>query len=153
MDPDHPAGLGLIYTLEGDDAAHFELLMTMVDDDGDDQTPLVPLSPQQLSVRSVTVDMPIDMDNPLVEFDHEDSDKNAYTVTLKATDATDLSDTLTVNIEVTGPQRGAGGAHRGPARAEHKWAQQCGCDGRAYGHGGDIHGRTLGRDGHVVADR
>ena len=81
-----PEGATLIYTLEGDDTAHFELV------------------PDTLQIRvkapvAVTADGGVDT-YPTVDLNHEDDKKNTYTIELKASDGA-LDDTITVTITVT----------------------------------------------------
>ena len=101
VDPD---GMDVMYTLEGDDAAHFELVMRDVDD-GQGGTTME-------STRQIRVRAPVEVEGvdggsptyPTVDLDHEDDKKNTYTVMLKASDGPGdgaLSDTITVTITVT----------------------------------------------------
>ena len=74
-----------------------------MDHDNDDATP----AQFFLQVRVKPISLPdngVTEDRPMIVFNHEDEDANAYTVELTAIDATgdrDLDATLTVNIVVT----------------------------------------------------
>ena len=104
VDPDK--GTTLTYTLEGEEAKFFKLVALPVLDEGgnpvlDDQS-----APMMVNTRQIVVadPLPNDEDNPdmwdAVDLNHEDDEKNSYTVMLKASDGA-LDDTLTVTITVT----------------------------------------------------
>ena len=96
VDPD--VGTTLIYTLEGDDAALFDLVTREVDD-GQNGT-------MSVKTRQIVVAQPLpnDENSPnmwdKVDLDHEDEKKNSYEVELKASDGA-LDDTIMVTITVT----------------------------------------------------
>ena len=98
VDPD---GTTPTYTLVGDDAKFFALVIRMVDHDKDPATPPVKVKSRQIVVAQP---LPNDVDAPdmwdKVDLDHEDEKKNTYTVELKASDGA-LDDTITVTITVT----------------------------------------------------
>ena len=91
MDPDDPTGMGLKYTLEGEDTAFFELLSTAPGDDGDDYT--------EDDVYSTQIR--VKLHDEAHDLDHEAEGRNGvYEVVLKVTDGSDLVDTITVTITV-----------------------------------------------------
>ena len=80
-----PEGATLTYTLEGDDAAHFELVPNT----------------RQIRVKApVAVTVDGDTTYPTVDLNREDDEKNSYEVVLKASDGA-LDGTITVTITVT----------------------------------------------------
>ena len=92
MDPDDPTGMGLKYTLEGEDTAFFELLSTKSGLDGTAYTEDDVYSTQ---IRVKLHDMAHDLN-------HEAEGRNGvYEVVLKVTDGSGLEDTITVAITVT----------------------------------------------------
>ena len=86
VDPDR--GTNLTYTLEGDDAAHFELVPDT----------------RQIRVKAPVLPVLVVGDDgntyPTVDLNHEDDKKNSYEVEFKASDGA-LDDTIMVTITVT----------------------------------------------------
>ena len=92
MDPDDPTGMGLKYTLEGEDTEFFELLSTDSGVDGDAYTDDDVYSTQ---IR-------VKLHDEAHDLDHEAEGRNGmYEVVLKVTDGSGLEDTITVAITVT----------------------------------------------------
>ena len=87
MDPDDPQGVGLTYTLEGEDTAFFELFMV-------DATP----EDENDDVERATTQIVVSLHDEAHDLDHEDRN-GMYEVVLKVTDG-DLEDTITVTITV-----------------------------------------------------
>ena len=92
MDPDDPTGMGLKYTLEGEDTAFFELLST---DSGLDGTAYTEDDVYSTQIR-------VKLHDEAHDLNHEAEGRNGvYEVVLKVTDGSGLEDTITVAITVT----------------------------------------------------
>ena len=92
MDPDDPTGMGLKYTLEGEDTAFFELLST---DSGLDGTAYTEDDVYSTQIR-------VKLHDEAHDLDHEAEGRNGvYEVVLKVTDGSGLEATITVAITVT----------------------------------------------------
>ena len=92
MDPDDPTGMGLKYTLEGEDTAFFELLSTAPGEDGDHYT--------EDDVYSTQIR--VKLHDEARDLNHEAEGRNGvYEVVLKVTDGSGLEGTITVAITVT----------------------------------------------------
>ena len=94
-DPDK--GTTLIYTLEGDNADFFELVMW----DHDNDVNTAEVATRQIRVKAPVLVVVDSTDTyPTVDLNHEDDKKNSYEVELKASDGA-LDDTIMVTIKVT----------------------------------------------------
>ena len=92
MDPDDPTGMGLKYTLEGEDTAFFELLST---NSGPDDTAYNEDDVYSTQIR-------VKLHDEAHDLNHEAEGRNGvYEVVLKVTDGSGLEDTITVAITVT----------------------------------------------------
>ena len=92
MDPDDPTGMGLKYTLEGEDTAFFELLST---NSGLDDTAYTEDDVYSTQIR-------VKLHDEAHDLNHEAEGRNGvYEVVLKVTDGSGLEDTITVAITVT----------------------------------------------------
>ena len=100
-----PDGMDVTYTLEGDDAAYFDLVRRLADHDNNPDTDEVMVDTRQIRVKAPVAVMVDGEDDtyPTVDLNHEAEapKKNTYTVMLKASDDGGLSDTITVTITVT----------------------------------------------------
>ena len=113
MDPDDPTGMGLKYTLEGEDTAFFELLSTDLGLDG--------MAYTEDDVYSTQIR--VKLHDEARDLNHEAEGRNGvYEVVLKVTDGSGLDDTITVAITVTDrneapstPMEGTGEAPTTPA--------------------------------------
>ena len=95
VDPDR--GTTLIYTLGGDNADLFELVMRDHDDDPD----TAEVATRQIRVKAPVLVVVDSVDTyPTVDLNHEDEKKNSYEVELKASDGA-LDGTIMVTITVT----------------------------------------------------
>ena len=92
MDPDDPTGMGLKYTLEGEDRAFFELLSTNSGGDG--------IAYTEDDVYSTQIR--VKLHDEAHDLNHEAEGRNGvYEVVLKVADGSGLEDTITVAITVT----------------------------------------------------
>ena len=93
MDPDDPTGMGLKYTLEGEDTAFFELLSTNSGLDGTAYT--------EDDVYSTQIRVKLHDEAHDLNHEAEEGRNGVYEVVLKVTDGSGLKDTITVAITVT----------------------------------------------------
>ena len=92
MDPDDPTGMGLKYTLEGEDTAFFELLST---NSGLDGTAYTEDDDYSTQIR-------VKLHDEAHDLNHEAESRNGvYEVVLKVTDGSGMEATITVAITVT----------------------------------------------------
>ena len=114
MDPDDPTGMGLKYTLEGEDKAFFELLST---NSGLDGTAYTEDDVYSTQIRVKLHDEAHDLNHEAAE-----GRNGVYEVVLKVTDGSGLKDTIPVAITVmdrneapSTPMEGTGEAPTTPA--------------------------------------